>query len=185
MANQLVHPTMKRGHSNWLEASHNVLIRYRPKHLYLERLHYHVFTNLGLLQANMTCEYDHQGASYHWKTELFKRLNLPVYDGVEEVLEQQSIQRKRALEYKGTEKSPLEEASSAGCTTKKTVVQQAWEGHLWGHGLREESLQGHKEGVQKLWLRQTFSANSPLVPQQQERHSQHAATRRQHRGRGK
>ena len=105
MANQLVHPTMKRGHSNWLEASHNVLIRYRPKHLYLERLHYHVSTNLGLLQANMTCEYDHQGASYHWKTELFKRLNLPVYDGVEEVLEQQNFQRKRALEYKGTEKS--------------------------------------------------------------------------------
>ena len=81
------------------------------------------------------CEYDHQGASYHWKTELFKRLNLPVYDGVEDVLEQQNIQRKRALEYKGTEKS-RRRASSAGCTTKKTVVQQAWNGHLWGHRLR-------------------------------------------------
>ena len=56
MANQLAHSTMKRGHSNWLEASHNVLIRYRLKHLYLERLHYHVSINLGLLQANMTCE---------------------------------------------------------------------------------------------------------------------------------
>ena len=131
MANQLVHPTMKRGHSNWLEASHNVLIRYRPKHLYLERLHYHVSTNLGLLQANMTIEYDHQGASYHWKTELFKRLNLPVYDGVEEVLKQQNIQRKRALEYKGTEKSQRRRVH-----LKKLRVQDAQQRKLWSskHG---------------------------------------------------
>ena len=114
MANQLVHPTMKKG---WLEALHNVLICYRPQHLYLEMLHYHVFTNLVLLQANMTIRVPAIA-------ELFKRLNLLVYDRLEEVLEQQ---RKRALEYKGTEKSRRRrvQASSAGCTTKKTVVQQA------------------------------------------------------------
>ena len=39
-AEQLVHPSLKRGHSNWLEASHSVFIRFRPKHIYLERLHY-------------------------------------------------------------------------------------------------------------------------------------------------
>ena len=49
MASELVHPVLKRGHSNWLEASHNVFIRFRPKHLHLERLHYEVSTNLGLL----------------------------------------------------------------------------------------------------------------------------------------
>ena len=40
MSEQLVHPILKRGHSNWLEASHNVFIRFRPKHIFLERLHY-------------------------------------------------------------------------------------------------------------------------------------------------
>ena len=39
MAEMLVHPTLKRGHSNWLEASH-VFIRFRPKHINVERLHY-------------------------------------------------------------------------------------------------------------------------------------------------
>ena len=38
MADVLVHPVLKRGHSNWLEASHNVFIRFRPKHINLERL---------------------------------------------------------------------------------------------------------------------------------------------------
>ena len=33
MANKLVDPALKRGHSNWLESSHNVFIRFRPKRL--------------------------------------------------------------------------------------------------------------------------------------------------------
>ena len=34
MADKLVHKILKRGHSNWLESSHNIFIRYRPKHIY-------------------------------------------------------------------------------------------------------------------------------------------------------
>ena len=34
MADSLVHPDLKRGHSNWLEASHNILIQFRSKHIY-------------------------------------------------------------------------------------------------------------------------------------------------------
>ena len=49
MSEQLVHPIIKRGHSNWLEASHNVF-----KHIHLERLHYTLSTELALLQSNMT-----------------------------------------------------------------------------------------------------------------------------------
>ena len=86
MADQLVHRELHRGHSNWLEAPHNVLLRFRQKHLSLERLHYNVATNLGLLQANMTHEFNQQGAAYHWKPEFFRRINLPVYDGVAERL---------------------------------------------------------------------------------------------------
>ena len=54
MADKLVHPVFKRGHSNWLEASHNVLIGFRSKDVALVKLHYEVSTNLGLLQSNMT-----------------------------------------------------------------------------------------------------------------------------------
>ncbi len=105
MADNLVHPILKRGHSNWLESSHNVLIRFRPKHIFLERLHYIVSTNLGLLQANLTHEYEQQGADYHWKPELYKRLNLPVYEGVQEVLSKQNQQRKTMLDVVKTEKT--------------------------------------------------------------------------------
>ncbi len=49
-AEQLVHPEMKRGHSNFPEASHNVLIRFRRKDIFLARLHYNLSTDLGLLR---------------------------------------------------------------------------------------------------------------------------------------
>ena len=49
---ELIHPVLN--HSNALEASHNVFIRFRSKDISLERLHYHVSTNLALLQANLT-----------------------------------------------------------------------------------------------------------------------------------
>ncbi len=38
---------------------------------------------LGLLQANMTNEFNQQGPDYNWKIELFRRLNLPSFAGVE------------------------------------------------------------------------------------------------------
>ena len=46
-ASKLVHPILKRGHSNAVEASHNVLIRFRSMDIFLERLHYQLSTNLG------------------------------------------------------------------------------------------------------------------------------------------
>ena len=45
---ELIHPVLKRGHSNAVE---NVFIRFRSKDI--SRLHYHVSTNLALLQANL------------------------------------------------------------------------------------------------------------------------------------
>ena len=54
-----------------------------------------------------------------------------MYDGVEEVLKQQNIQRKRALEYKGTEKSQRRRVH-----LKKLRVQNAQQRKLWSskHG---------------------------------------------------
>ena len=102
---QLIHPILKRGHSNWLEASHNVFIRFRPKHIYLERLHYTLSTELALLQSNMTYMYRKRGLQYHWVVELFRRLKLPVFDGVHRALEEFNELRMEKLEHVKTEKS--------------------------------------------------------------------------------
>ena len=40
------------------------------------------------------------GTSYHWIPELYRRLKLPVFDGVQEALEKHSVQRKRKLDRK-------------------------------------------------------------------------------------
>ena len=104
MADVLVHPTLKRGHSNWLEASHNVFIRFRPKHINLEQLHYATSTNLGLLQSNMTYMYNKHGPSYHWVPELFRRLGLPVFEGLQEQLEALNRERKAQLDRAKTER---------------------------------------------------------------------------------
>ncbi len=45
---------------------------------------------------------------YHWKTELNRRLKLPVYDGVEEKLQKQNERRKRALDAIKTEEKKKE-----------------------------------------------------------------------------
>ena len=64
-ATHIIHPELGRGHSNYPEASHNVLIRFRSKDKNLQRVHYIVSTNLGLLQANMSWLGEKCGHSYH------------------------------------------------------------------------------------------------------------------------
>lgn len=86
MADSLVHPELKRGHSIWLGASHNVLIRFRSKHIALERLHYHLSADLGLLQANLTYMRNKEGSDYHWIPEPYQRMKLPLFGGVVEAL---------------------------------------------------------------------------------------------------
>lgn len=85
-AEDLIHPVLGRGHSNIPEASHSVLIRYRCKSIYLARLHYILSTNLGLLQSNLTYMYHKRGVGYHWLSDLFRRLKLPVLSGMEKLL---------------------------------------------------------------------------------------------------
>ena len=58
---ELLWPMSWFGHSSWLEASHSVFIRFRSKHIHLERLHYETATNLGLLQSNMTYMWSKHG----------------------------------------------------------------------------------------------------------------------------
>ena len=85
-AEKLIHPILGMGYTNQNEASHNVFIRYRAKTYHMERLHYIVSTNLGLLQSNMTYMFKEKGPGYHWILELFNRLNLPLFDGMKEAV---------------------------------------------------------------------------------------------------
>ena len=82
-------------HSNAVKSSHNGLIRFRSKDIPLQRLHYHVSTNLGLLQANLTYMQGKFGTSYHWIPELYHRMKLPVFEGVVEALERDRERRKK------------------------------------------------------------------------------------------
>ena len=75
-----------RGHTNQNEASHNILIRFRPKHSQITRLHYHVSTNLSLLQSNTTYMNRVRGMGYHWLPDLLQRMGRPLLHGVEAVL---------------------------------------------------------------------------------------------------
>ena len=85
-----------------MEASHNVFIRFRSKDISLGRVHYHVSTNLALLQANLTYMHAKFGISYHWIPDLYHRMKLPVFDGVQEAIEKHNLQRKRKLEREKT-----------------------------------------------------------------------------------
>jgi len=82
-ASSIIHTELGRGQSNYPEASHNVLVRFRSKEKYL---HYMKSTNLGLLQANMIWLGKKSGLPYHWLLELFTHLKLPLFDGIIEAL---------------------------------------------------------------------------------------------------
>ena len=126
MADCLVHPVLKRGHSNWLEASHNVFIRFRSKDISLERLHYEVSTNLGLLQSNMTYMYEKRGRNYHWIPDLYKRLNLPVYEGIQEAVTTSNIKRRQQLGRTKQEKVKKRRMQLLKLRTKEAAERREW-----------------------------------------------------------
>ena len=130
-AGKLVHPILKRGHSNAVEASHNVLIRFRSKDIALERLHYNVSTNLGLLQANLTYMHAKLGTSYHWIPELYQRMQLPVFEGVVEALERHNVRRKKDLD-----KAKTTPVKKRRIELKKRRVHEGFERSNWSrkHG---------------------------------------------------
>ena len=93
-ASKLVHPILKRDHSNAVEASHNVLIRFRSKDIYFTT----TSTTIGLLQANLTYMHAKLGTSYHWLPVLYKHMQLRIFGGFVDALAKHNVRRKRELE---------------------------------------------------------------------------------------
>ena len=54
-------------------------------------------TNLGLLQSNLSYMIEKHGVKYHWLLDLFKRLKLPIFDGMKEGLEKANRDRRKAM----------------------------------------------------------------------------------------
>ena len=49
-------------------------------------------------QTNLTYMHAKFGISYNWIPDLYRRMKLPVFDGVQEALERRNVQRKRGLD---------------------------------------------------------------------------------------
>ena len=139
-AKQIIHEELGKGHSNYPEASHNVLIRFRSKDKNLQRTHYIVSTNLGLLQANMSWLGKKRGHSYHWITDLFSRLKLPVFDGMVAALQKVNEVRAKNLSNKQTE-----ETKEKRTKWKKARAQEQQERKLWSRRQRIDHTYGSDE----------------------------------------
>ena len=48
------------------------------------------------------------GISYHWIPDLYRRMKLPVFDGVQEALERRNVQRKRGAKTTAVKKRRIE-----------------------------------------------------------------------------
>ena len=106
-ANKLIHPKLGKVNTNLLEASHNVLIRFRPKDWNIARLHYEVSTNLGLIQSCMTQLFKKLGPDYHWVVDVLTQMELPVFSGVPAILKMLNNKRHKILENRKTELGKL------------------------------------------------------------------------------
>ena len=103
LADVLIHPGIGKITTNLVEASHNVLVRYRSKNWNLARLHYQVSTNIGLMQSCMTYLYTKRGPQYHWILDILKRMHLPVLDNLQYILKQLNVVRFSCLQSKKTD----------------------------------------------------------------------------------
>ena len=77
MSQQVIHPDLCKVHTNYVEASHNILTRFRSKEL-AKKEQYTLSTNLGLLQANMTYM-NSKIPGYHWTLELYNLMDVPSF----------------------------------------------------------------------------------------------------------
>ena len=103
LAHVLIHPEIGKVTTNVVEASHNVLVRYRSKDWHIARLHYQVSTNLGLIQSCMTNLYTKRGPQYHWMLDILKRMGLPVVPQLKYILKKYNTGRFLSLQNQKTD----------------------------------------------------------------------------------
>ena len=102
-ADNLIDPELGKVNTNIVEASHNVLVRFRSKDWNIARLHYEVSTNLGLIQSCMTHLYRKRGPDYHWVVDVLTQMELPISSGVPAILKMLNNKRQEILGNQKTE----------------------------------------------------------------------------------
>ena len=85
-AERVIDPGMGKGHSNLPESTFSVLTKCRAKDINLHQEHYQASTNLGHIHSNMTWCCQQRGPQYHWITDLYSRMRLPLLDGIREIV---------------------------------------------------------------------------------------------------
>ena len=104
-AENVIHPELGKGHTSQVESSHSALIRFRQKSWCIRRLHYHVSTNLGLMESNQTFMINTRGVDYYWLPELFQSMGLPDFDGARAFFKIKNRKRIHKCEVRQTEAS--------------------------------------------------------------------------------
>ena len=104
-ADVLIHPEIGNVTTNIVEASHNVLVRYRSKDWNIARLHYQVSTNLGLIQSCMTNLYNKRGPQYHWILDVLKCMDLPEVPNLKYILKELNEDRFLYLQNQKTDEA--------------------------------------------------------------------------------
>ena len=89
---------MGKVNTNIVEASHNVLVRFRSKDWNIARLHYEVSTNLGLIQLCMTHLHRKWGPDYHSIMDVLMQMGLPVFSGMPAILIMLNSKRHKIVE---------------------------------------------------------------------------------------
>ena len=85
-AEQVIDPELGKGHSNLPESTFSVLTKFRAKDINLHRKHHQASTNLELIESNMTWCFKNRGPEYHWITDLYSSLGLPILDGIQQMV---------------------------------------------------------------------------------------------------
>ena len=105
LAPTVIHPVLGKGSTNVVEMSHSVLTRFRAKDWNIEKLHYTVSTDMGLIQTNMPWCYETCGPEYHWITDLYERMNIPIFGDLPEVMKRCNEKRDKLSTYKKSEEA--------------------------------------------------------------------------------
>ena len=85
-AEQVIDPELGKGHSNLPESTFSFLTKFRAKDINLHRKHHQASTNLELIESNMTWCFKNRGPEYHWITDLYSSLGLPILDGIQQMV---------------------------------------------------------------------------------------------------
>ena len=107
------------------EAAHHVALTFRQKDKCLRMEAYETRTNMGLLQANQS-RMQSQNQSYHWYIEVFRKLNLPVTDGILLSVQKANKNRQYHLKKKSSEEGRRRRVTLKITRVERQEARKAW-----------------------------------------------------------